>query len=112
MNQSDDPLAAFDIAKAAITAREKQEGEQPSLPQQSLGKRIAPVLARWRAGVHLGPAVAYPYPPVDMETESDQGVESTDSPDDAPVDAAPGSKAPALANPPTTPPTAPAASKR
>ncbi|MCF5920281.1 C13 family peptidase, partial [Xanthomonas perforans] len=54
MNQSDDPLAAFDIAKAAITAREKQEGELPSLPQQSLGKRIAPVLARWRAGVHLG----------------------------------------------------------
>ncbi|MBV6815167.1 C13 family peptidase [Xanthomonas campestris pv. passiflorae] len=112
MNQSNDPLAAFDIAKAAITAREKQEGELPSLPQQSLGKRIAPVLARWRAGVHLGPAVAYPYPPVDMDAEPDQGVDSTDSTGDAPVSDVPRSNAPATATPSRHTPPAPAASNR
>lgn len=88
MNQRDDPLAAFDMAKAAITAREKQDGELPSLPQQSLGRRIAPVLARWRAGLHAGPAVAYPYPPLEVAPETEQDVdpnadsetESTDSP--------------------------------
>lgn len=71
MNRSDDPLAAFDMARAAITAREKQDGELPSLPQQSLGKRIAPVLAHWRAGLRLGPALAYPYPPVDIDPDAD-----------------------------------------
>ncbi|MFC7521865.1 C13 family peptidase [Xanthomonas populi] len=75
INQSDDPVAAFDMAKAAITAREKQEGELPSLPQQSLGKRIAPVLARWRAGLHAGPAVAYPYPPLEDAPEAEQAVD-------------------------------------
>ncbi|CAD7736714.1 hypothetical protein LMG31886_24680 [Xanthomonas hydrangeae] len=88
MNRSDDPLAAFDMAKAAITAREKQDGQLPSLPQQSLGKRIAPVLARWRAGLQARPAVAYPYPPLevapDAEQESDpkadSEAESADSP--------------------------------
>ncbi|PPV09527.1 C13 family peptidase [Xanthomonas axonopodis pv. vasculorum] len=83
MNQSNDPLAAFDIAKAAITAREKQEGELPSLPQQSLGKRIGPVLARWRAGVHLGPAVAYPYPSVDVDAEAQPQIDSTNQSDQA-----------------------------
>ncbi|RXE08863.1 peptidase C13, partial [Xanthomonas perforans] len=112
MNQSDDPLAAFDIAKAAITAREKQEGELPSLPQQSLGKRIAPVLARWRAGVHLGPAVAYPYPPVEMDAASDQGVDSTDSADAESVSDVPRSNTPATAKPSSTLPAAPAASNR
>ncbi|WP_425510748.1 C13 family peptidase [Xanthomonas cassavae] len=80
MNRTDDPLAAFVMAKAAITAREKQEGELPSLPQQSLGARIAPVLARWRAGLKPGPAVAYPYPPVnrapDAGSDTDAGVEA------------------------------------
>lgn len=88
MNQRDDPLAAFDMAKAAITAREKQDGELPSLPQQSLGRRIAPVLARWRAGLHAGPAVAYPYPPLEVAPEAEQEsdpkadseAESADSP--------------------------------
>ncbi|MCS3808610.1 hypothetical protein FHY19_001635 [Xanthomonas arboricola] len=71
MNHSDDPLAAFAMAKTAITAREKQDGELPSLPQQSLGRRIAPVLARWRAGLHIGPAVAYPYPPLENAPNAD-----------------------------------------
>lgn len=77
MNQSDDPLAAFDIAKAAITAREKQQGELPSLPQQSLGAHLAPVLARWHAGLRLGPGVDYPYPPVETATETKPKVDAT-----------------------------------
>lgn len=76
MNQSDDPLAAFDIAKAAITAREKQQGEVPSLPQQSLGAYLAPVLARWHAGLRLGPTVAYPYPPVETDTKTEPQVDA------------------------------------
>jgi hypothetical protein len=99
MNRSDDPLAAFDMARTAITAREKQEGELPSLPQQSLGKRIAPVLARWRAGLQVGPAVAYPYPPLetapdagqDQDPEADSDSRSLDDPTKAKVPAAPAS---------------------
>ncbi|APO93756.1 C13 family peptidase [Xanthomonas vesicatoria] len=95
MNQSDDPLAAFDIAKAAITAREKQDGELPSLPQQSLGKRIAPVLARWRAELHAGPAVAYPYPPLEVAPEAGQDLDPTADPDAKSLDSPTRPKAPA-----------------
>lgn len=99
MNRSDDPLAAFDMARTAITAREKQEGELPSLPQHSLGKRIAPVLARWRAGLHAGAAVAYPYPPLetapdagqDQDPEADPDSRSLDNPTKVKVPAAPAS---------------------
>ncbi|CAE6782126.1 hypothetical protein CFBP6600_26320 [Xanthomonas arboricola pv. corylina] len=99
MNRSDDPLAAFDMARTAITAREKQEGELPSLPQRSLGKRIAPVLARWRAGLHAGAAVAYPYPPLetapdagqDQDPEADSDSRSLDDPTKAKEPAAPAS---------------------
>ncbi|SOU00988.1 Hypothetical Protein CFBP6762_02855 [Xanthomonas arboricola pv. fragariae] len=97
MNRSDDPLAAFDMARTAITAREKQEGELPSLPQQSLGKRIAPVLARWRTGLHAGAAVAYPYPPLEtapdagQDPEADSDSRSLDDPTKAKVPAAPAS---------------------
>lgn len=80
MNQTDDPLAAFTMAKTAITAREKQDGELPSLPQQSLGTRIARVLARWRAGLTPGPAVAFPYPPVTRAADADPQDGSTPSP--------------------------------
>ncbi|KOR39552.1 peptidase C13 [Xanthomonas oryzae] len=112
MNQSDDPLAAFEIAKAAISAREKQEGELPSLPQQSLGRRIAPVLARWRAGMHLGPAVAYPYPPVDVDAEADSEVDSTTQSTDATVDDATRSKTTQTGSSPSRTPRVPAASTR
>lgn len=111
MNRSDDPLAAFDMARTAITAREKQEGELPSLPQQSLGKRIAPVLARWRAGLHAGAAVAYPYPPLetapdagqDQDPESDPDSRSLDNPTKVKVPAAPASpRKPSPVPPPAT----------
>ncbi|WP_435013208.1 C13 family peptidase [Xanthomonas arboricola] len=97
MNRSDDPLAAFDMARTAITAREKQEGELPSLPQQSLGKRIAPVLVRWRAGLRAGAAVAYPYPPLEtapdvgQDQEADPDSRSLDNPTKVKVPAAPAS---------------------
>ncbi|QBN94646.1 peptidase C13 [Xanthomonas oryzae pv. oryzae] len=110
MNQSDHPLTAFEIAKAAITAREKQEGELPSLPQQSLGRRIAPVLARWRAGMHLGPAVAYPYPPVKVDAEADSEVDSTTQPTDATVDDATRAKTTQTRSSPSRTPRVPAAS--
>ncbi|MCL1498802.1 C13 family peptidase [Xanthomonas nasturtii] len=112
MNQSDDPLAAFDIAKAAITAREKQEGELPSLPQQSLGKRIAPVLARWRAGLHAGPAVAYPYPPLETDAQTQPDAGSTTSPGDPALDKTPRSQAAAAADASSKPPLGAAASSR
>ncbi|KQQ81585.1 peptidase C13 [Xanthomonas sp. Leaf131] len=100
MNQSEDPLAAFDIAKTAITAREKQDGELPSLPQQSLGKRIAPVLARWRAGLRAGPAVAYPYPPLEVAPEAGQELDPEADPDTTSLDSPTTSKVPSA---PTTP---------
>ncbi|KAB7768159.1 peptidase C13 [Xanthomonas maliensis] len=77
MNRSEDPLAAFALARTEITARERREGERPSLPQQDEGKQIGEVLARWRAGLHLGPAVPYPYPPLPI---TDQPDASNDAP--------------------------------
>lgn len=64
MNQTDDFVAAYRLATGAITARERAEGERPSLPQLSQGKRIGAALARWRAGLQAGAPVPYPYPPV------------------------------------------------
>lgn len=72
----------------AITAREKEDGELPSLPQQSVGKDIGAVLARWRAGFQPGPALAYPYPPVIAEAADDAVADQGDTPADT-KDAAP-----------------------
>ncbi|MFO3705514.1 C13 family peptidase [Xanthomonas codiaei] len=107
MNQSDDSLAAFTMAKAAITAREKQDGELPSLPQQSLGKRIAPVLARWRAGLTPGPAVAYPYPPVAPAVDAGADLDDSGDPAPAPERANDRSPAPKTAAPGTRSPATP-----
>ncbi|MEA9914598.1 C13 family peptidase [Xanthomonas campestris pv. raphani] len=91
MNQVADPVAAFDAAKVAITAREKEDGELPSLPQQSVGKNIGAVLARWRAGFQLGPALAYPYLPVVAEAADDAVADQGDNPADN-KDAAPSTR--------------------
>lgn len=91
MNQVADPVAAFDAAKVAITAREKEDGELPSLPQQSAGKHIGAVLARWRAGFQPGPALAYPYPPVVAEAADDAVADQGDNPADT-KDAAPSTR--------------------
>lgn len=108
MNRSDDPLAAFDMAKTAITAREKQEGELPSLPQQSLGKRIAPVLARWRAGLHAGAAVAYPYPPLETAPDAGQDQDPEAGPDSKSLDDPTKVKVPAAPASPRKPSPVPA----
>lgn len=108
MNRSDDPLAAFDMARTAITAREKQEGELPSLPQQSLGKRIAPVLARWRAGLQVGPAVAYPYPPLETAPDAGQDQDPEADPDSRSLDNPTKVKVPAAPASPRKPPPVPA----
>ncbi|SUZ37935.1 peptidase C13 [Xanthomonas arboricola pv. juglandis] len=108
MNRSDDPLAAFDMARTAITAREKQEGELPSLPQQSLGKRIAPVLARWRAGLQAGAAVAYPYPPLETAPDAGQDQDPEADPDSRSLDDPTKAKVPAAPASPRKPPPVPA----
>lgn len=61
MNQTTDFAAAYRIAKARITERERGEGEPPSFPQISEGKRIGAVLSHWRAGLAQTPALPYPY---------------------------------------------------
>ncbi len=91
MNQVADPVAAFEAAKVAITTREKEDGELPSLPQQSVGKNIGAVLARWRAGFQLGPALAYPYLPVVAEAADDAVADQGDNPADT-KDAAPSTR--------------------
>jgi hypothetical protein len=62
LNQTDDFELAYRIAAGEITAREKAEGERPSMPQLWRGGRIGKVLERWRAGVHPGAAVPYSVP--------------------------------------------------
>ncbi|MEE7560799.1 peptidase C13, partial [Xanthomonas sp. Kuri4-2] len=56
MNRTADMAEAFRMAKLAIGERERREGEPPSLPQISQGRRIGEVLARWRHGMVPGPA--------------------------------------------------------
>ena len=73
MNRTDDFVAAYHLAKAGITTRERSEGELPSLPQISEGNRIGAVLTRWRAGLQPGPPVLYPFvamPPGDASQAS------------------------------------------
>jgi len=62
MNQTDDFVAAYRLARTQIGDRERSDGELPSLPQISEGKRIGAVLARWREGLRAGPPVPYPFP--------------------------------------------------
>jgi len=61
LNATHDFAAAFGMARDTVRRREKEEGELPSQPQFFAGKAIAPVLARWRAGLPESPAVPYPF---------------------------------------------------
>ena len=61
LNATDDFAAAFGMARDSVRRREKQEGELPSHPQFAAGKAIAPVLARWRAGLPASAPVPYPF---------------------------------------------------
>ncbi|GHH46062.1 MULTISPECIES: C13 family peptidase [Gammaproteobacteria] len=62
LNRTDDFEQAYRLAVDEIAAREKAEGEQPSMPQIWRGGRIGQVLQHWRAGLHPGPAVPYSVP--------------------------------------------------
>lgn len=62
LNRTDDFEQAYRLAVEEIDAREKAEGEQPSLPQIWRGGRIGKVLERWRSGLHPGAAVPYRVP--------------------------------------------------
>lgn len=62
LNRTNDFAKAYTMANSEITARERSEGERPSLPQIWQGSRIGTVLARWREQNHPGAPVAFPYP--------------------------------------------------
>jgi len=59
LNQTPDPIAAFQRAKAEVGRWEQQDGLTPSEPQISVGAGIADQLARWRQGDPIGPAVPF-----------------------------------------------------
>lgn len=61
LNATDDFAAAYGMARDTVRRREKQEGERPSHPQFAVGAAIAPVLARWRAGLPASAPVPYPF---------------------------------------------------
>ena len=61
LNETTDPLAAFDGARTRIRERERAEGFEPSLPQRHIGDGIRKTLAAWQAQLEPGPPLAYPY---------------------------------------------------
>jgi len=74
LNATLDFHEAFEMASAAITAREAAEELTPSLPQATSGDRIDRRLAAWRAGFTPGPALAYPHAePEDIDYSSAEG---------------------------------------
>ncbi|MGV8959049.1 MAG: C13 family peptidase [Stenotrophomonas sp.] len=79
LNMTSDFAGAFNLARATVRRREREEKELPSYPQMVAGKRIGEVLARWREG--LQPAAAVPYPFVYAPREqSGGGAESSATP--------------------------------
>ncbi len=94
LNATLDFREAFEMASAAIDAREAAEELTPSLPQLARGDRIDQRLAAWRAGFTPGPALAYPHAePEDIDYSSADGagdsdvVEELDRPPAAGMDA-------------------------
>lgn len=61
LNATVDFVEAFRQARKAISAREREEDYEPSLPQIRRGERIGAHLAAWRAGFQPGPPVPYPH---------------------------------------------------
>jgi hypothetical protein len=59
LNQTPDPIAAFQLAQAEVARWEQQDKLTPSEPQISLGAGIAAQLARWRQGDAIGPPVPF-----------------------------------------------------
>ncbi|WP_242007515.1 C13 family peptidase [Luteimonas cucumeris] len=63
LNRSTDFVAAYDLARDAIAKREKQEDQEPSLPQIDVGARIGERLRAWESSIVPGDPVPYPYTP-------------------------------------------------
>jgi hypothetical protein len=59
LNRSNDPLAAFTLARQEISGWEQRDKLTPSEPQIDIGRGIQTQLARWRAGFVAGSAVPY-----------------------------------------------------
>ena len=59
LNQTPDPIAAFQLAQAEVARWEQQDKPTPSEPQISLGDGIAAQLARWRQGDAIGLPVPF-----------------------------------------------------
>jgi hypothetical protein len=59
LNQQDDLLKAFQVAQTAITAREKKEGFEPSLPQIRIGENARKHLLEWKKSFEPGDPVPF-----------------------------------------------------
>jgi len=59
LNKTDDLRQAFQLARTQVSAWEKRERFEPSEPQISVGRDIAPQLAKWRQGFVPGPALPF-----------------------------------------------------
>jgi hypothetical protein len=59
LNRSDDPVAAFALARTEIDAWEKADKLTPSEPQRDVGAGIEGQLAKWRLGFTPGAAVPF-----------------------------------------------------
>lgn len=75
LNKTDDLRQAFQIARTQVAAWEKRERFEPSEPQISVGRDIAPQLAKWRQGFAPGPAV--PFAPAPAAPSSAAAAAST-----------------------------------
>lgn len=58
-NQTTDFAAAFEQARRAVRAREREQDERPSHPQLHMGEAIAARLRIWQASFTPGPEVAF-----------------------------------------------------
>lgn len=70
LNQTADPVEAFELARARIRERERNEGFNPSLPQRSVGEAIGERIAAWQAQLAAGPALAYPHAETEESVET------------------------------------------
>jgi hypothetical protein len=71
LNKTDDLRQAFQLARAQVATWEKRERFEPSEPQMSVGRDIAPQLAKWRQGFTPGSAVPFaPAPSVPASAAS------------------------------------------
>lgn len=61
LNHSDSFIGAYDIATAEIAKWEREDGQEPSMPQIDVGDGIVPRLQAWQRQLQIGASVTYPY---------------------------------------------------